>query len=279
MSFVAAAVGGAAAIGGIASGVGSILSSGQQSSAQKSATNLQRQIYSQNQTMEQPFLTAGQGATTALARLLGTQEGNYGDLANGYLTQQQTPAFSFDPSSITSSPGYQFAQNQGMQQIQNSAAATTGALSGPALKALTNFSTGTAEQYFNDYFNQALNQYTTNFNTQQTSQNNIFNRLSALAGLGQNAAAQTGNTGAQIGSGIAQSTAATGASNAAGTVGLANSISGAANNAANGYALSSILNANGSPGSTGGYNFSTGLPASSSGVSYGISPTYGVGGS
>ncbi|MCA8018070.1 hypothetical protein [Burkholderia metallica] len=240
MSFIGAAV------GGVASAVGSAVAGGQQAAGTKSATNLQRTIYQNNQQMQQPFLTAGQGATTALARLLGVQEGNYGALPNGYLTQQQTPAFSFDPSSILNSPGYQFAQSQGMKQIQNSAAATTGALSGPALKELTNFATGTAEQYFKDYFNQALNQYTTNFNTQQTSQNNIFNRLSSLAGLGQNAAAQTGNTGAQIGNGIAQSTAATGAANAAGTVGIANGLSSAFGNAGAGYGLSSILGLNNS---------------------------------
>lgn len=236
MTWVATAVAGAAVVGAGAS----VASGSMQSSADSAAAGMQQSQYSNTAQLEAPFVQAGSGATTALAELLGVQPGSYGALPNGYLTQQQTAPFSFDPSSITSSPGYQFAQQQGLSAVANSEAPNVGALSGPALKALTSFSTGTAEQYYNDYYNQALNTYNTNFSTQQTSQNNIFNRLSALAGIGQSAASQQATSGSQLATGAAQATAASGASQGAAAIGVGN----AASSAANGYALSSILSAN-----------------------------------
>jgi hypothetical protein len=188
-------------------------------------------------------MQAGQTATTQLSSLL--QPG-------GYLNNQASTPFSFDPSSVTSSPGYQFAQKQGLSAVANNEAPNVGALSGPALKALTNFSTGTAAQYYNDYFNQAQSQYSTNFNTQQAQQNNIFSRLSAIAGLGQNAASNTGTAGTQLGIGAGQATAGAGASQAAGTVGAANAIGSGISGAGNSYALSSILSQYGGAGGSGG---------------------------
>lgn len=241
MSWVAAAVVGGSVIGGVVSSVGAKSAANTQASADNNATAAQLQMFNTINGQEQPFISAGQNATGALSQLLGlTPGGAY----EGALTQGMAP-FSFDPSSITSSPGYQFAQTQGLQQTQNALAPNVGALSGPTLQALTNYGTGEAEQYYNNYFNQAQSQYNTNFNAQQTQENNVFSRLSAIAGLGQNAASNTGNAGAQLGTGAAQSTAAAGAAQAGGTVGAANALSGGISSATNGYALSSILGANG----------------------------------
>jgi hypothetical protein len=204
-----------------------------QANAQNNATAEQQNMFNTIVGQEQPFMQAGQAATTQLGSLL--QPG-------GYLNNQTTPQFSFNPSSITSSPGYQFAQQQGLNAVANNEAPNVGALSGPALKALTQFSTGTAEQYYNDYFNQAQSQFSTNFNAGQTQQNNIFSRLSAIAGLGQNAASNTGTAGTALGTGIGQSIAAQGGSLAAGQVGSANALSSGVQGAGNAFALSSILN-------------------------------------
>jgi hypothetical protein len=247
MSWVAAAVVGGSVIGGAISASGAKSAANTQAQADESAQAAQLQMFNTIQGQEQPFLTAGQGATSALSSLLGITPGGAGGPPNGYLTQTTGP-FSFNPSSVTSSPGYQFAQSQGMQQVANNEAPNVGALSGPALKALTSYSTGTAEQYYNDYFNQAQSQYNTNLNSQQTQQSNIFARLSGIAGLGQNAASNTGTAGTQLGTGGAQATAAAGAASAGGTVGAANAASGAAQGVGNAAALSSILNNNSSSG-------------------------------
>lgn len=247
---VAAGAIGSAAIGAAASSS----AANTQASAQQNASNEQMSMFNTINGQEQPFMNAGYGATTGLQQLLGETSGtsNTGGLANGYLTQTMSP-FSFDPSSITSSPGYQFSQTQGLQQTQNALAPNVGALSGPTLQALTNYATGNAEQYYNNYFNQAQSQYSTNLNSLETQQNNIFSRLSGIAGLGQNAASNTGTAGTQLGTGAAQATAASGASEAAGTIGVGNSLSGGVSGAANGYALNSILSNNsGASGLIGG---------------------------
>jgi hypothetical protein len=235
-----------------------------QASAQQQAANIQQQEFNTVTQQEQPFITAGQGATTSLQQLLGLTSGaGAGGLPNGYLTQTTGP-FSFNPASITSSPGYQFSQTQGLEQTQNALAPNVGALSGPTLQALTNYATGNAEQYYNNYFNQAQSQYTTNLNAQQTQQNNIFSRLSTIAGLGQNAAGNLGNTGAQLATGVAQATAGAGASEAAGTVGAANALGSSVSNAGNSYALSSILSAaNGGNGYSNPIGISGWTPAGS----------------
>lgn len=247
---VAAAIAGGAVVGGVASGIGSESAANTQANAQENASNQQLGMFNTINGQEQPFMQAGYGATSSLSQLLGITPGSAGGLPNNYLNQTMGP-FSFDPSSITSSPGYQFAQTQGLQQTQNGLAPNVGALSGPTLQALTNYSTGTAEQYYNNYFNQAQSQYSTNLNSLESQQQGIFSRLSGIAGLGQNAASNTGTAGTALGTGAAQATAAAGASQAAGTVGAANAIGGAASGLGNASALSSILGANGSGGAIG----------------------------
>lgn len=242
---VAAAIAGGAVASGVIGAVGSESAANTQASADNTASSDQMSMFNTINGQEQPFMNAGYGATTGLQQLLGQTSGtsNTGGLANGYLTQTMSP-FSFDPSSITSSPGYQFAQTQGLQQTQNAIAPNVGALSGPALQALTNYSTGTAEQYYNNYYDQANTTYNTNLNSLQSQQNNIFSRLSGIAGLGQNAASNTGTAGTSLGTGAAQSTAASGAASAAGTVGATNAISSGITGASSASALSSILSAN-----------------------------------
>jgi len=246
----------AAAVGSIASSA--ISSSGAQSAANtqagadNNATQAQLSMFNTINGQEQPFMSAGVNATNSLSQLLGLTSGGAN---NGYLsTPQAVQAVpTFNASTVTNSPGYQFAQQQGLSQVANAEAPNVGALSGPALKALTNFSSGTAAQYYNDYFNQAntqFNQGTTAFNEGQQQQQNIFSRLSGIAGLGQNAASNTGTAGTALGTGAAQSTAAAGAASAAGTVGSANAISNGLTSAGNYAALSGILSNNGGGGAS-----------------------------
>jgi len=240
-------VGAAIAVGAATVGSAAISASGAESAANtqagadSAASAQQMAMFNTINGQEQPFMSAGVSATNSLSQLLGLTPGGSG---NGYLSQAGPAPFSFNPSSITSSPGYQFSQSQGLQQTQNAIAPNVGALSGPALQALTNYATGNAEQYYNNYYNQALGAYTTNFNTQQTAQNNIFSRLSGIAGLGQNAASNVGTAGTQLGTGAAQATAAGGAAQAAGTVGAANAAGAGISGAGNAFALNSILSAN-----------------------------------
>jgi hypothetical protein len=199
--------------------VGSIAAGGEAESGEEQAANTQAGMFNTIQGNEQPFIKGGQTALNSLLQGEGLQPGSSGGIANGYLNQQFNPT----QSQLESYPGYQFELNQGEQAVQNSAAATTGAASGPAMKSLASFAQGLASSDYSNYFNQF-----------QTQQNNIFNRLSSIAGLGQNAAGNLGNNGAQLGTGIAQAQAS-----AAGSI--ANSISGATGNIGQSIALNSLL--------------------------------------
>jgi hypothetical protein len=227
--FVAAAVVGA---------VGSNIAAGKQASGQRQAAQTQADMFNTITGQEQPFMQAGVGATNALSELLGTAAptGAGGTasgtgLPGGYLTQQFNPTM----SDLQNYPGYQFALKTGGQALENANTPGVGALSGPALKSLMSFNQGMAGTQYQNAFN--------NFMTQQ---NAIFGRLSGIAGLGQNAASNTGTAGTQLGTGIAQAQAAAAGAQAGGIVGATNSIS---NNA---VPLAYLMSQNNSGGGGGG---------------------------
>jgi hypothetical protein len=110
---------------------------------------------------------------------------------------------------------------QGGQGVLNTDSANVGAESGAAFKDLMGYNQNMA----NTAFNNAFNQY-------QTQQGNTYQRLMGMTTLGQNAAANLGAQGTNLAGNSASLAASLGASQAAGTIGQANAISGAANTAA-----------------------------------------------
>ena len=269
MSWVAVAIAGAGVLGY----VGSQQAASTQAGAQQQAAATQQQMFNTINQQEQPFMQAGYGATTALSQLLGlpstsTSSGGsppiaissvaggmqpggasaapapstVGGLPSGFLTQTFNPT----QQQLESYPGYQFQLQTGAQGVQNANTPGSGALSGAALKSLAGFNQGVAASNYANYFNQF-----------QTQQNNIFSRLSGIAGLGQNAATNVGTQGTALGTRIAVAQAAAGASQAAGIVGGTNALSGGLNNAADYLALRNNLSSVAGPG-TGAYTSPTG---------------------
>lgn len=188
-----------------------------------------------------------------------------------------TPPADFKaPTDVTeqNDPGYQFRLKQGQQALERSASAKGTLLTGGTLKDLTDYEQGAASQEYGNVYSRSLqdwqNQYnsaltnfqtgyntdlsnwTTNYNAanQQYQQAyNIFennqakqyNRIANMAGLGQTAAGQLGQSGlgyAGLNSGLI-----TGGGNAlaAGGVGSTNSWMNAFNNIGNIYGNSSNL--------------------------------------
>jgi hypothetical protein len=133
-----------------------------------------------------------------------------------------------------SDPGYQFAFNQGLTAVNNSAAAQGGRLGGNTLQALTQYGQGVANQEFFNQLNAATNEY----QLAQGDAGTLFNMLQTLAGSGQNAAAHLGAIGATTGATVGGNIAAAGNAQAAGIVGSANATAGGINSA-----TSSISNA------------------------------------
>lgn len=145
----------------------------------------------------------------------GGAPGQTGGLGYGSLTK------AFDTSDWQQlSPAYNFQLRQGQQGVQNAASAGQGAMSGSALKDLTDYNQSAA----NTSFNNAFNQY-------QTQQGNIFSRLSGIAGLGQSSANNTGQQGTTLAGQAAQSAQNIGTAQAGGVVGAANAVSGGINSA------------------------------------------------
>lgn len=205
--WVAGAVIGAGVIGA----VGSSAAASKQAGADEQAANTQQNMFNQIAGYETPFRQAGVGATNKLSTLLGTG-GSSSAPGYGSLTQSFTP----QDYLANQDPGYQFQLQTGGQALRNADTPGLGALSGASLKDLVGFNQGMAATGYQNAFNR--------FTTQQ---NNVFGRLSGLAGLGQNAASNTGTAGTQLGTGIAQAQAAGGAASAGGIVGASNALGGA----------------------------------------------------
>jgi|SRR5579885_1211802 len=166
------------------------------SGATGTLTDAQKQILS----LYQPYLNQGGTALTSLQQLASP---------TGPLSQQ----FSFNPTDLQNDPGYQFTLQQGQQALQRSAAAQGNLFSGGTLKSLANYTTGTANQYFNDAYNRAAN----TFNINRQGVLSQIGTLQGLAGLGSSATSgaasgvgglsgqlantlfQGGTTGAQFG--------------------------------------------------------------------------------
>jgi hypothetical protein len=145
----------------------------------------------QTRTDNAPYLQAGYGALSSM--------------------QDKSFNHSFGAEDFHQQPGYQFAMEQGQQALERSAAAKGGALSGGTLKALTQYGQNTADQ-----------QYQQAFNNYQTDTTNRYGRLSAVAGMGQNAANVDASANMNYANQNAQTAMGLGNAGAAQAVGQAN---------------------------------------------------------
>lgn len=141
-------------------------------------------------------------------------------------------------------PGYQFQLQQGEQALANQASASGELGDSNYGRALTNYAENAATQDYGQVYNQALGQYQQNYNIFENNQNQQFNRLASLAGIGQTSTNQLGgslgqaaNTNAgilgQASGQIGQQLNNAGAATASGYVGQANAWGGALGNVGN----------------------------------------------
>lgn len=219
---VAAAVVGSAVIGGVASnsaGKKQAQATGQASDtqlqAQRESNALQKEMFEQNRKDMEPWRDAGMGALSQLTTGLKT---------GGEFNRN------FGMSDFQADPGYAFRQAEGQKSIDNSAAARGSSLSGATLKALTRFGQDTAS-----------GEYQNSYNRWNNDVSNRFNRISGVAGTGQQATQQIGSMGQQTAGNIAQgnmntannvagNTIGAGNARASGYVGMANAATGGINN-------------------------------------------------
>jgi hypothetical protein len=187
-----------AAIIGAATVGGSLV----QANAAQKAAKMQSQAAQQARQDMLPFALPGQGAASALANLYGI------DPATGQFDQNAV----FNPASLDTfrrSPDYQFAFNEGLRGLENSAAARGMLRSGNTLRDITGFGQGLATQTFGNY----------------------RGALQQLAQLGAGAAGGAGNAAM-----------AAGAAGASGVIGSANAIAGGLGSLGNFFMLQNLLN-------------------------------------
>ena len=213
MAWIATAIIGSAVLGGI--------SSANQASAATDAAQIQanaatagQQLQQQNfQNLSPNFTPYMQTGTAGLAGLNAAMPG---------LTQMPESYKPFTAADLQSNlaPNYQFMLNQGLGA--QSQALNVGGGGSNINTANTKF----AEDYASNAYQNALanyqNQQAQQFSQGQTAQSNIFNRLSSVAGIGQNAIAGLSNLSSGTATNITNLGVGGAQATAAGVVGAAN---------------------------------------------------------
>lgn len=207
MSFVAAAIGGGSLASGLLGYFGAQSAAKTQAGYETQALGLEQNALEQQiaaRQQLQPWITGGASAIKAAGSLYGPNP---------------------DFSAFTKSPDYAFALQQGNLGLQRYENANGLALSGGALKDVTQFNQGLATQQFGNY----------------------FSRLMQIATLGQNAAAANvsgANAGVTGAMGAGGTLGTIGASLGGGTVGGVNAVTGGINSGIQNTLLYNLINKN-----------------------------------
>lgn len=153
-------------------------------SASKYATDIQKQMYEQTRSDQEPWRATGVNALSAL-------NARRAELLAPY--QEITP---FTADKFTADPGYAFRLSEGVKALDRSASAGGGLRSGAQLKAITRYGQDYGSNEYENAYNRYQNEYQNAFNRYQVNQGNQFNRLASLAGVGQtaNSALQSAGT-------------------------------------------------------------------------------------
>lgn len=243
--------------------------------------NLQNYMYQQSRADLAPYRHIGTQALNALAELYGfsgyeggtdikagapfsvRKESHRGELLSDGLSHGLTPGtrIDFNPDALgdqsagggqgggrststgtgqpnydrfLSSPDYTFALEQGLDASNKQAAASGRLRSGGQMKALTRYGQGMASQQLGTY----------------------FNRLAAMAGIGQTATNQAGNLGAHYGDRIGDAIGNAGGAAAAGQLYRGNVIGQGFNNMAGNMGYNGNRNNGGDTSVFGGNGYS-----------------------
>ena len=171
--------------GAIIGGGASILASkSQEKGFERSADESRRQF----DLTREDFAPFREGGVNALGRLDRLNEGDF----SGFFT----------------SPGFEFVRDEGLRGIENRFSASSGTLSGNALRRLTEFNSGLASQEFGNFFNRNL----------------------AQAGLGQTATTSGAQVGANLSGNISNALIGAGNARASGVGGVNQAFQGGLGN-------------------------------------------------
>jgi len=211
----------------ISNAIGSLFGTTQQADAATLASQQQAQSQAAAQAALQKNLAPySQIGTAVLPQLLKSLGYNGTFDSSGNISGITGSGFQFNPTDLQNTPGYQFTLNQGLQGVNNQMSSQGLLGSGAQQKAIANYTTGLAQNTYNQQYQNALSQYMTN-----------AGQLGNLLNLGQNAAAGIGqgayNSNVNAGNALAAGTTAAGSQ----TANTMNSLLGAGKAAASIYSV------------------------------------------
>ncbi|MCE5247955.1 hypothetical protein LLG88_13670 [bacterium] len=143
-------------------------------------------------------------------------------MASGLMQPWTTPFVAPTAEQARKDPGFQFSFDEGIKALQRSAAAGGTLLTGGAMKDLTKWAQDYADTKYNEVYGRAKDQYGTAFSTFENNQNKQFQRLMALSGQGQSAAAGQAAAAGDFGNDGSDLITGAGNAGAAGVVGAGN---------------------------------------------------------
>ncbi len=220
---VATAIIGSGVLGAGATIFGASKAADAQTAAAQAAIANQQQMYGQNKALLSPYITAGQGQLSNQSALLDPNNAS-GPLAA--LMKLTMPGANMS-AELAQTPGYQFAESQGLRAVNNQLAARgLGGSGGAVAKGAASFTTGLANNTWQSVVNALQNSFNSQVGAGQNFINSGVQAGGALAGVGTNTANQI--SGSLTGAGNAQ---------AAGY----NAIGGAVNTAASSLPSSLLL--------------------------------------
>jgi hypothetical protein len=219
MSFIAAGVAGAVAIAGtvatsaIQAGAAKKAAKTQAEAADQ-ATQLQREMYEQQREDIAPWREAGMRALPQLEQMIAQGPGAPFRAPPG-LDPRRFQFTAPTADTLRLDPGFQFRLKTGMQALEGTAAARGGLLSGGAMRGAMQLGQDLGSQEYGNAYNRAMGENQLGYGralTQNQDQYNRalqqwqigqglntaqYNRLSALAGVGQQSTEYLGQLGGQ----------------------------------------------------------------------------------
>ena len=212
-----------------------------QAGAMDRASELQYKQYQQDVKRQKPFYDVGVNALPEL------------------VSASRYEPFTMDK--FQADPGYAFRLSEGQKQLERSAAARGGLLSGGTGKALQRFGQEMGSQ-----------EYTNAFNRYQAERQARLGPLQSLTGMGQTTAQQLGGAGQNLATNVGNNIGSAAAARASGYVGQANALTGGLNTYLNYQNNQNMVNAleNRGGGYGGGYTPTTDY---STGADYGFGST------
>jgi hypothetical protein len=188
-----------------------------QAASAEEASRLQREMYAQQQALQDPYRQAGLTGQNRMMELMGL---------GGNVNAQDYGRYGrdFAMSDYEADPGYAFRLSEGNKALERSAAARGMVMSGQMFKGAQRFGQDLASQ-----------EYQNAFQRYQTNRTNQLNPLGALMSSGQNASNVLTGAAGVLGGQLGENAMGAGNARASGYIGSANAYADAISGATNAF--------------------------------------------